>query len=93
MSSSAKSRAFCSRLLPIPTAAWSAIWFQTIQMGAAPQNRPIAVSSAVRIVLFSSPSERTSSKSAAYRGLDSAGGGAGRNWRGERSTNGVTCAV
>src|SRR6201987_5189756 len=78
--SCANKRAFCSRLLPKPTAAWSAIWFQTIQIGAAPQNLPIAVSSAVRVVLFNSPRDFTSLKSAAYLALVSAGGGAGRNW-------------
>src|ERR1700751_2593934 len=91
--SCANRRAFCARLLPKPRAAWSAIWFQTIQIGAAPQNLPIAVSSAVRVALFSSPREWTSLKSAAYRGLVSAGGGAGRNWLALSSTNGVTCGV
>ena len=93
MLSCANRRAFCSRLLPKPTAAWSAIWFQTIQIGAAPQNFPIAVWSAVRVVLFSSPRDLTSLKSAAYLALVSAGGGAGRNWLALSSTNGVTCEV
>src|ERR1700733_481391 len=75
VSSSANMRAFCSRLLPKPAAAWLATWFHTIQIGAAPQKVPIAVSSAVRVVLFSSPGERTSLNCAAYCGLVSGGGG------------------
>src|SRR5947209_2449436 len=62
-------------------------------MGAAPQNFPIAVCSAVRVMLFSSPRDFTSLKSAAYLALVSAGGGAGRNRLALPSTNGVTCDV
>ena len=44
-------------------AVW-AIWFQTFCTGAAPQNWPICVCSAVRVVLLIWPSDLTSLKSA-----------------------------
>src|ERR1700751_725293 len=88
--SCANRRAFCSRPLPKPRAAWSAIWFHTIQIGAAPQNFSIAVWSAVRVLLVSKPRDSTSLKSDAYLALVSAGGGAGLNWLAPSSTNGVT---
>ena len=45
-------RAFCSRLFSNDMPAVWAIWFHTFCTGAAPQNRPISVCSALRVGLL-----------------------------------------
>src|SRR5438128_11517348 len=83
-------RAFCSRLLSNDMPAVCAIWFHTFCTGAAPQNRPMSVWSALLVVLLISPSDLISSKSVVERGLVTAGGGGGRNWSPVSSANGRT---
>src|SRR4029079_12911813 len=80
----------CSRVACRVTASFWAIWFQTFQIGAAPQNFASVVSSAVRGVLASWPRLLTWLSARAQAALVVRGGGAGRNCRPLPSTNGVT---
>src|SRR4051794_30442923 len=61
-----------------------------VQTGAELQNFPATVWSGVRVVLESRPRSRTSASAAAYAGVVTAGGAAGRNRCGPSSRNGVT---
>src|SRR4051812_32152920 len=63
------------------------------RMTFAVQKIAIAVSSDVRVVLSAAPSDLVSLNAATHCGLDSDGGGDGRNWSGRLSRNGRTLAI
>ena len=56
-------------------------------------DRAVAVCSGVRTVLVAEPTAFTSLKSAVYVGEVNAGGGPGRNWLGDLSVSGCSCAI
>src|SRR5260221_5017394 len=82
-------RAVDSRFVWCASASFSAISFQVFQIGP-PQNFPITVCSAVRVVLVFWPRLFTSLMACAYAWLVKAGGGPGRNCVALLSTKGVT---
>src|SRR6266851_7702420 len=80
----------CSRLACRVTASFWAIWFQTFQIGAAPQNLASVVWSAVRVVLESWPRLLTWLSAWAYAAPVIGGGAAGRNCCPLPRTHGAT---
>src|SRR5262245_41576768 len=59
----------------------------------AVQNSAVCFWSSLRVVLVAEPSDLVSLNAATHCGLDSAGGGGGRNWPALRSRNGRTLAI